>query len=137
MSEKKVVKLSKEQGILIRHQAFAPDSYFHPILSKYMEILISTEEVDACQLEEYAWLKELPQHAIQDTEAEPDSSKSDLKLDQLSVLYRIEDYIAKTVTIAYQTSEGRKEVVEPMTTGATRMGYEMNMESKINLIESK
>ncbi len=137
MSEQKVVILTKEQGILIRHQAFAPDSYFHPILSKYMEIMISTEEVDACEKEEFAWLKQLPQQTVQVTENEPDCSKSDLILSDRAVLYKIEDYVSKTVTIAYQCAEGRKEIIEAMIDGASQMGYELNMATKINSNENK
>lgn len=131
MSEKKMVILTKEQGILIQNQAFAPDSYFHPILSKYMEIMISEEEVDACQLEEFQWLKMLPKRSIADTNCQPNCSESDLIIDQSPILYKIEDYLAKTVTIAYQCNEGRKEIIVPMIDGATTMGYALDMEAKI------
>lgn len=126
-----MVILTKEQGILIRNQAFAPDSYFHPILSKYMEIMISEEEVDACQLEEFQWLKMLPKQSIAETDCQPNCSESDLIIDQSPVLYKIEDYLAKTVTIAYQCNEGRKEIILAMIDGATTMGYVLNMATKI------
>lgn len=135
MSERKVVILSKEQGILIRHQAFAPDSYFHPILGKYMQIMISEQEVDAYNGEEFAWIKQLPKITVEQSECEPDCSGSDLVAGQRTVLYKIEDYVAKTVTVAYQGVDGRMEVIEQIATGATEMGYQMNIVTKINSIQ--
>ncbi len=132
MSEKKVVILSKEQGILIRHQEFSPDSYFHPILSKFMEIMISEEEVDAYQGEEFAWIKLLEKVTVDATECQPDCSDSDLVAGEFPVIYKIEDYVAKTVTIAYQCGQNRKEIIEQMAGGATSTGYAINVSDKIN-----
>lgn len=132
---KKVVILTKEQGIIIRDQTYTPDSYFNPILSKYMEIMISEEEVDAYQGEEFAWIKLLPKITVDETELAPDCSATDLMVGDNPVLYKVENYLDKTVTIAYQCDGERKEIIQQMASGATNTGYDVNLADQITLNE--
>jgi hypothetical protein len=138
MENKKAVILTKEQATILRHQAFAADSYFNPFLSKNMDIMISEEEINQYEGKEYDWLKEMAVEEITVLETEPDYSRSDLVVDaKYPVLYKNSDFIAKTVTIVYLVDGKKKEVVEKLLSGATAKGYDMNLETKIKSIETK
>jgi hypothetical protein len=138
MENKKATILTREQAVILRHQAFAADSYFNPFLSKNMDIMLSEEEINLYKGQEFSWLKELPVEEINVLEEEPDYSLSDLVVDsKYPVLYKNSDFIAKTITIVYLVDGKKKEVVEKLTSGTTKKGYDIDLELKIKSLETK
>jgi hypothetical protein len=57
----KVGLLTLEQKETIEGQLYAPDSYFNPIQDINNNWVISTQEMDECIVEEFMWVKDLPQ----------------------------------------------------------------------------
>jgi hypothetical protein len=57
----KVGKLTIKQKNQIAGQLYADDSYFNPIQDKNNNWVISTQEIDDCVVEEFLWVKKLPQ----------------------------------------------------------------------------
>jgi hypothetical protein len=57
----KVGLLTLEQKEAIEGQLYAPDSYFNPIQDKNDNWVISTQEMDDCVVDEFMWVKDLPQ----------------------------------------------------------------------------
>lgn len=55
-----VALLTEEQKDLITGKTYAPDSYFNALKDNDGNWVISTQEVDGCTNEEFAWVKELP-----------------------------------------------------------------------------
>jgi hypothetical protein len=57
----KVGLLTLEQKQAIAGQLYAPDSYFNPIQDLNNNWVISTQEMDDCVVDEFMWVKDLPQ----------------------------------------------------------------------------
>jgi len=57
----KVGLLTLEQKNAIAGQLYAPDSYFNPIKDINNDWVISTQEMNDCVVEEFMWVKDLPQ----------------------------------------------------------------------------
>ena len=57
----KVGKLTLEQKKELSGQLYAPDSYFNPIQDINNNWVISTQEMNDCVVEEFMWVKDLPQ----------------------------------------------------------------------------
>jgi hypothetical protein len=57
----KVGLLTTEQKNSLVNKLYAPDSYFNPIQDINDDWVISTQEIDECVVEEFLWVKELPQ----------------------------------------------------------------------------
>jgi hypothetical protein len=57
----KVGLLTLEQKNTIKGQLYAPDSYFNPIQDINNNWVISTQEMNDCVVEEFMWVKGLPQ----------------------------------------------------------------------------
>ena len=56
----KVGLLTLQQKEAFEGQLYAPDSYFNPIQDKNNNWVISTQEINACVVDEFLWVKELP-----------------------------------------------------------------------------
>jgi len=51
--------INLEQKDLLVGKEFAPDSYFNPVLDKNGKWVISEEEINACVIPEFQWIKSL------------------------------------------------------------------------------
>lgn len=56
-----VYLLTEEQKELIVNQTFTQDSYFNPVQDYFYNWIISKEEVEQCIVEEFMWVKDLPE----------------------------------------------------------------------------
>jgi hypothetical protein len=56
----KVGLLTLEQKNELSGQLYAPDSYFNPIQDINDNWVISTQEMEQCEVEEFMWVKDLP-----------------------------------------------------------------------------
>ncbi len=56
----KVGLLTLEQKNEIVGQLYAPDCYFNPIQDVNNNWIISTQEMEQCEVEEFMWVKDLP-----------------------------------------------------------------------------
>ncbi len=54
----KVGLLTLEQKKEIASQLYAPDCYFNPIQDVNNNWIISTQEMEQCEVEEFMWVKE-------------------------------------------------------------------------------
>lgn len=52
--------LTTQQYHQIVGKAYAPDSYFNPILDNNLNWIISQEEINFCNNSEFLWVKQLP-----------------------------------------------------------------------------
>jgi hypothetical protein len=57
----KVGKLTIKQKNQIAGQLYADDSYFNPIQDLNNNWVISTQEIEECVVDEFMWVKDLPQ----------------------------------------------------------------------------
>ena len=55
----KIHKLTEEQKDLLVGKMFVKDNYFNPIQDANGNWVVSVEEVDKCNIEEFMWIKEL------------------------------------------------------------------------------
>lgn len=56
----KVALLTIQQKEAIKEQLLSYNNYFNPIQDFYGNWIISIEEVECCNIEEFYWVKELP-----------------------------------------------------------------------------
>lgn len=56
----KVGELTRNQADTLTGEMVAPDWYFNPIMMANGAIVISTEEMNASEFEEFLWVKDLP-----------------------------------------------------------------------------
>lgn len=56
----KVGLLNLEQKEEIQGKQYAPDSYFNSVQDEDNNWIISIEEMEQCENEEYMWVKDLP-----------------------------------------------------------------------------
>ena len=55
---KQVIKITEEQANKLKGKLFAKDSYFNPIQDNDNNWIISIEEMEKCEFEEFDFLKE-------------------------------------------------------------------------------
>ena len=55
----KIHKLTEEQKDLLVNKMFIKGNYFNPIQDADNNWVVSVEEVDTCNVEEFMWVKEL------------------------------------------------------------------------------
>lgn len=55
----KIHKLTEEQKDLLVNKMFIKNNYFNPIQDANNNWVVSIEEVDMCNVEEFMWVKEL------------------------------------------------------------------------------
>jgi len=56
-----VIQLTEEQAASLRGQEVSPSNLFHPIQDSNGVWIISIEEMNQCENENFAWLKDCPQ----------------------------------------------------------------------------